>query len=195
MDNLDFGNIAIGVSIVGILNLLIVMLVKTETILNSIERIKSIIRVDYKTRAKRSDDELRLLKKYEQIAYERIKKTFITFTVYGCRWTWNWTTDLEPKNIKGRCCECEQPVYAHFAKGPTKKSQRLDTLIYVGLYCPSYDKEVCGNSRSYFHALESENEDLSADEIVNKILIETIVGERTKRIAKEVKKLQMQFWR
>jgi hypothetical protein len=195
MDNLDFGNIAIGVSFVGVLNLLIVILVKTETILNSIERIKSIIRVDYKTRAKRSDDELRLLKKYEQIAYERIGKTFVSFTEYGCRWTWNWTADLEPKNIKGRCSECGQPVYAHFAKGPIKKSQRLDTLIYVGLYCSGGNKEVCGNNRSYFHVLESENEDLSPDEIIGKILKETITGERTKRIAKEVKKLQTQFWR
>ena len=101
MDNLDFGNIAIGVSIVGVLNLLIVILVKTETILNSIERIKSIIRVDYKTRVKRSDDELRLLKRYEQIARERIQKTFVSFSAYGCRWTWNWTADLEPQNIKG----------------------------------------------------------------------------------------------
>lgn len=37
MDNLDFGNIAIGATIVAIFNLAIVILVKTETILKYIE--------------------------------------------------------------------------------------------------------------------------------------------------------------
>jgi len=194
MDNLDFGNIAIGASIIGVLNLLIVVLVKTETILKSVERIKAIIQLDYRARAKRSDDELRLLNKYEQIARERVRKTFTSFTEYGCYWIWEWTVDSEPKNIQGRCYECEQPVYAHFAKGPSK-SKRLDTLVYVGLYCSSDDNEACGTNRSYFQVLKSENRNLSADAIVDKIVLDTIISERTKRIIKEVKKLQSQFWR
>ncbi len=193
MGNLDFGNIAIGASIVGLLNLLTVILVKTETILKLVERIKAIIRLDYKARAKRNDDEFRLLGKYEQVSHVRIQKTFVSFFEYGCRWTWDWNSSFEPQNIKGRCAACGQPIYAHFAKGPKKKKDRLSTLIYVGVYCSSEKKE-CTN-RAYFNVLESENNNLSADEIVNKIIYNTILSERTKRISNEVQKLRWQFWR
>jgi hypothetical protein len=93
IDSLDFGNIAIGASIVGLLNLLIVVLVKTETILKSVERIKASIRLDYRARVKRSDDESRLFKRYEDIARERIRRTFVSFSRYGCQWTWDWTPE------------------------------------------------------------------------------------------------------
>jgi hypothetical protein len=191
MEYLHVGNIAIATVIVGILDLVIVMLVRTETIVKAIERVKEIIKVDYKSRAKRSNDELRLLKKHEQIARERVRKTFISFTQYGCKWTWEWATELDPKQIIGRCANCGQPVYSHYARGPAKKSERLDELTYVGLYCSGGKESECGN-RAYF---ESKTGSIPPNEIVDRILQETIISERAKRVAKEIKKLRFQFWR
>ena len=77
MENLHIGNIAIATVIIGILDLVIVMLVRTATILKAVERIKGIIRLDYKSRAKRSDDEIRISKKHELVTKERIRNSFI----------------------------------------------------------------------------------------------------------------------
>jgi len=77
MENLHIGNIAITTVIIGILDLVIVMLVRTATILKAVERIKGIIRLDYKSRAKRSDDEIRISKKHELVTKERIRNSFI----------------------------------------------------------------------------------------------------------------------
>jgi len=96
MGNLSFGNIAIATVIIGVLDLLIVVLVRTETILKAVERIKGVIRLDYKSRAKRSDDEIRISKKHELVARERVRNSFISKELWNCRWTWNWSKDLEP---------------------------------------------------------------------------------------------------
>jgi hypothetical protein len=103
MNNLDFGNIAIGALIVGFLNLVIVILIKTETILKYVERIKSVIRLDYKARAKRSDDEIRIFKKHELVARERVRHSYVSAIMWNCKWTWSWSDEFEPINIKGYC--------------------------------------------------------------------------------------------
>ena len=101
MNNLDFSGIAIGATIVALLNLIIIVLVKTETILKYVERIKGVIKLDYRSRAKRIDDEIRLLKKYEAVAKERVRRSFVSFEKWNCRWTWNWSEDFEPTNLNG----------------------------------------------------------------------------------------------
>ena len=103
MDNLSFENIAIGTVIVGILNLIIVILVKTETILKYIEKVKGVIGLDYKDRAKRSDDELRITKKHLLVAKDRVRHSFIRMKKWNCSWVWNWSEEFEPINIKGYC--------------------------------------------------------------------------------------------
>ena len=96
MDNLSYENIAVGAVIVGVLNLIIIVLVRTETILKVVERIKGIIKLDYKSRAKRSDDEVRISKKHVSVAKERIRHSFIAMEKWDCKWVWNWSSELKP---------------------------------------------------------------------------------------------------
>jgi hypothetical protein len=103
MNNLTIGNVAIATVIIGVLDLIIVILVRTETILKAIERIKGIIKLDYKSRAKRSDDEIRIFKKHELVARERVRHSFLVGWEWNCKWTWTWSENLEPINIKGYC--------------------------------------------------------------------------------------------
>jgi hypothetical protein len=192
MNNLDFGSIAIGAVIVAFLNLLIVVLAKTETLLKSVERIKQIIRLDYRARIKRSDEEIKLLKKYSNIAATRTRFTFCSFSRFGCVWTWEWAPDKdEPINIKAECGYCDQPIYVHFAKGP---ENHLSTLSYVGIYCSSKcDDEYHRKNRAYFEVSSSIKG--NAEAIVNYLVKEAILSEQTTRIAKVIKSLRRQFWR
>jgi hypothetical protein len=78
MENLDIARIAIGAVLVEVFNLAIILLIKTETILKIVERIKGIVGLDYKSRAKRSEDDVRMSKKHAQVARERVRHAFVT---------------------------------------------------------------------------------------------------------------------
>jgi hypothetical protein len=136
-----------------------------------------------------------LLKRYESIAKERIRHTFISFNKYGCVWTWDWTSRLEPKKIRGSCEFCGQPIYSYFAKGPIKKSERPEDVEYVGIYCSSGNKYECGVSRAYFEITTPQNANSTPEEIMQHLIGEEIISERSRRTAKEIKILRWQFWR
>lgn len=199
--DIGFGNIAIATVIVGFLNLVMVVLTKTETILKIVERIKGVIRLDYKSRAKRSDDEKRILQKHAQVARERIRHTFITMEKWKCKWTWNWSENFEPINIRGYCTgndgtdynyECDQPVYGYISY-PEEKDKKF--LAYVVISCTNDSQDVHRWFRADFEVFASDVGDRSAEDVLNEIVSRAILSERELRITKEIKKLRLQFWR
>jgi hypothetical protein len=206
MNNFDFGNMALGAAIVGFLDLIIVILVKTETILTSVEKIKSILKLDYRSRAKRNEDEVKLLKKYNSVAQERVRQTFTSINLWDCNWTWNWNQNFMPVEIRGFCTgnkgynvnmeftfyECNHPVYPAFAAGPEK---RLNGYTYLGIYCTDEGVKPHKQSRAYFEVPIERKKQTSPQEICIDFLEKAIMTERDKRIAQEIKKMQWQFWR
>lgn len=212
MDNLSFENIAIGAGIVGVLNLIIVTLVKTETILKYVEKIKGVIGLDYKDRAKRSDDELRISKKHSLVARERVRNSFITMDKWRCKWVWNWDDDLHPINIKGYCTgdtytdlgysttfKCDHPVepYYYFPIEETNESD--DTKKHfrrLGITCLNDTKHYIHISiRESFDILRTISENYNSAEAFEPIITKAIIAERDSLIAKEIKILRNQFWR
>ncbi len=202
MENLDFGNIAIGAVIVGVLNLAIVVLTKTETILKIIERIKGIVGLDYRNRAKRSDDELRIMKKHEQVARERVRHSFVTMERWDCNWNWNWSEDFEPINIKGYCIgdrwvnpelygtdkvfECSHPVSVDLYQRKGKPMLLCIVCSQEGVYPHRQFRAEFATDSTF-----AEN----PDEVFQPIISKAILSERDLRIAKEIKRLRGQFWR
>jgi hypothetical protein len=205
MDNLDFGNIAIGAVIVAVFNLAIVVLTKTETILKVVERIKRVVRLDYKGRAKRSTDEVRLFKRHAEVARERVRHSFVTMELWRCKWTWNWSENLEPINIKGFCLgddlfECNHPVYPYYV--PVDGALRHTEARTIGVTCSNpvtrlQTKGVADRIHNRTrHVFEVIREPASnSDNTFNTIISRSILSERDLRIANEIKKLRLQFWR
>lgn len=201
---MDFSNIAVGATIVGILDLLIVVLVKTETILKYVEKIKQPLRLDYRSRAKRADDEIRILGKHKALARERVRHTFISMRLWHSQWIWDWSDDLEPIDIKGYCTgwedsngttllECGHPVFIAFAQGPADELQGFE---HVGIYCSrGEDDTLHRRGRDYFEVPTPDEKTFTASEIVEELLRKAIIAERDLRIAAEVRKLGLQFWR
>jgi len=195
MENLSFKHIAIGIILVEVFNLVIVLLTKTETILKVVERIKGVIRLDYKSRAKRSDDEVRISKKHAQVARERVRHTFITVKLWNCKWAWNWSDSFELINIKGYCVgdkrtyinfECNHPVSVDIF-------YRRDNRNAVGIICAQKGHPPHNQIRAEFE-LESDDE-LDADIVFHSIISKAILSERDLKVANEIKKLRLQFWR
>jgi len=205
MENLTFGNIAVATVIVAFLDLVIVVLVRTETILKAIERIKGVIRLDYKNRAKRSDDEIRISKKHELVAKERVRSAFIAMTLWDCKWTWNWSKDFEPINIKGFCLgkevratklDCNYPVKPFYVVSPEDKTTALinesnfKTLV---LRCSNNTNKLHTLNKAEFEMPTKSNG--SADIAFNELISNSILSERDLRITKEMKKINWQFWK
>ena len=205
MDNLDIKNIAFGASLVALLDLIIIVLVKTETILKYIERIKEVFRLDYRSRAKRIDDEKRLLKKYQAVAQERIRLTFTSTELWDCEWVWSWSDNFEPENIRGFCTgnidqkdgasysfECNHPVNFGFAKGPEDKAY---AYVYVGIYC-SYGSGIWPHkeSRAYFE-IPTDNENIDPEKLIIERVKTAINSEKDKKVVREINKLRWQFWK
>lgn len=203
MDNLSFENIAIGATIVGILNLIIVVLIKTENILIYIEKIKGILRINYRSRIKRADEEIKLLKKYNTIARERVKHQFIVMDKWDCTWSWNWSDDLDPINIKANCSGnisktgnytyyCSHPVQPAFLE---IESQKDTNKITLGIYCTQNGEYPHEKFRASFDVWRSEVAGLSAEQAVENIITKAILTKRDLLIASETSKLRKQFWR
>jgi len=205
MENLSFKHIAIGIILVEVLNLVIVLLTKTETILEVVERIKGVIRLDYKSRAKRSDDEVRISKKHAQVAKERVRHSFVTMEIWRCKWTWNWSESLEPINIKGFCLgdvgfECSHPVYAYYLEGiPSNPNARTISITCSNPVTQSTDEGVVtsihNRHRHVVEVLKSVTKEDNSYDAFNVIISRSILSERDLRIAKVIKKLRLQFWR
>ncbi len=211
MENLDFGNIAIATVIVGVLNLAIVVLTKTETILKIVERIKGVVGLDYRNRAKRSDDEIRISKKHAQVARERVRHSFITMELWNCRWTWNWSDSFEPINIKGYCLgdvginsdnlrlffRCNHPVEVFYLK-PEKDFYGREIksgFRKFGIFCSQEGESPHKQMRAEFDVSKDIAENNQPEELFQPIILKRILSERDLRIAKEIKKLRLQFWR
>lgn len=200
MDNLDFGNIAIATVIIGFLNLVIVVLTKTETILKIVERIKGVVGFDYKGRAKKSADEIRMMKRRSEEARERVRHSFIHMKKWGCIWTWNWSEDLVPINIKGFCTgkrayssnACNYLVYGYYHFPDKSENSNLAT---IGISCTNNERLSHRPIRAEFEVFMMETEGKTAEEALNAILSKTILAERDFVIAEEIKKLQKKFWR
>jgi hypothetical protein len=211
MENLDFGGIAAGAVIVGAFNLVIIMLTKTETILKVVERIKGVIRLDYRSRAKRSADELRIAKKHASVANERVRQSFVTMKLWRCRWTWNWSENFEPINIKGYCLgdvgleyhiqnfysACNHPVAAYYTKLKKNVYGRVieDAWKSVGVFCTKGGEIGHEQQRAEFDVTNFVYENLTPDEAFEPMIAKAILSERDLRIANEIKKLRLQFWR
>ncbi|MBK9926997.1 MAG: hypothetical protein IPP66_17130 [Anaerolineales bacterium] len=216
MENLTIGNIAVATVIVGILDLVIVVLVRTETILKAVERIKGVIQLDYKSRAKRSEDEIRISKKHELVAKERVRSSFVIMNLWDCKWTWNWSKDFEPINIKGFCIgdseydrilgktyriECDQPVNPYYlfpqqdADDKVKNEYEKSTMGTLAIVCSNSSTYIHKPYRAKFEILKStiskQNSTVTFDEYISK----AILSERDLRVAKEIQKLNWQFWK
>jgi hypothetical protein len=212
MDNFDYSNIAIGAVIVGLLNLLIVVLIKTETILKYVEKIKAIIRLDYKSRAKRSDEEIKILKKHELVAREKVRHSYVTDNIWGCKWIWNWSANLEPINIRGYCLgdkkqdildrweifECNHPVDAYFLL-PQVQEEHENALsskfIKLAILCSQDGHYPHRQKRAEFDVLKTETQDSTAWEVFEPIIIKKILGKRDVKIVQEMRKLKLKFWK
>src|SRR3972149_1412191 len=203
MNNLDFSGIAIGATIVALLNLIIVVLVKTETILKYIERIKGALRLDYRSRAKRIDDEIRLLKKYEAVAKERVRRSFVSVEKWDCKWTWNWSDEYEPVNITGHCVgnksdisgktfECNHPVQSFFLEQTSDEKER--GMARVALLCSQEGDYPHKQLRAEFAVRASVWVNHSAKEAFESFIRKAIDAERDIRIAREIRFLRWQFW-
>jgi hypothetical protein len=212
MNNLDFGNIAVGAIIVGFLNLVIVILIKTETILKYVERVKSVIRLDYKSRAKRSDDEVRIFKKHELVARERVRHTYITDTIWNCKWTWNWSEKLEPINIKGYCVgdkgrdfldkpiyfECNHPVNPYYLFPKEEKGKAPpppSNFTTLAIFCSQDGYHPHRQKRAEFEVAKSITQEVNSEQAFQPIISKTILSNRDVKIAREIWKLRLQFWR
>jgi len=212
MNNLDFGNIAIGAIIVGFLNLVIVILIKTETILKYVERIKSVIRLDYRARAKRSEDEVRIFKKHEMVARERVRHSYITDTMWNCKWTWNWSDKLEPINIKGYCLgdkgkdfldrpisfECSHPVSAYYLFPQVEEGKPAPSpsnFITLAILCSQDGCRPHRQQRAEFEILKSVTQEMNSEKAFEPIISKAIMSNRDVKIAQEIRKLRLQFWR
>jgi hypothetical protein len=204
MDNLDISGIAIGATIVALLNLIIVVLVKTETILKYVERIKGILKLDYRSRAKRIDDEIRLLKKYETVARERVRRSFVAFEQWDCKWTWNWSDEFEPINVTGHCVgnkskyselrfECSYPVQAYYLVQTPEEKKR--GFIRLAVLCGQEGVLPHKQLRAKFAVTQSTSETLTAREAFESLLRKAIDSERDIRVAREIRFLRRQFWR
>lgn len=212
MENIDFGNIAVATLIVGILDLAIIVLVRTETILKAVERIKGLIRLDYKSRAKRSDDEIRITKKHELVARERVRTNFVTAETLGCKWVWNWSKELTPQEIRGYCLghkdenllnrplgyQCNLPVEPYYLIPKPIDEPASDPSVFrsLVLYCSNNNPEIIHQrERAEFQFLKSVTNTQNANELFSQIITKFIMTERDLRIAKEIKKLHRLFWR
>jgi hypothetical protein len=204
MNNLDYSGIAIGATIVALLNLIIVVLVKTETIIKYVERIKGALKLDYRSRAKRIDDEIRLLKKYETIAKERVRKSFVTGVQWNCNWTWNWNDDFEPVNVRGYCIgnasdgifesfDCDHPVQAYFVVQTPEEKKR--GFARVGIYCSQVGILPHKQLRAHFEIDDAIHQELPAESIIGDLIKKAIITDRDTKIAHEIKVLRRQFWR
>lgn len=182
MENLHIGNFAIATFIVGIFDLVIVMLVRTETILKAVERIKGIIKLDYKSRAKRSDDEIRISKKHELVARERIRNHFISMEIWGCKWTWNWSKELEPINIKGYCTDtgCYQPVEPYYMFPNLNNETAIEedkktSLRTLSVQCTSHGAVSFHKTRANFDVLKSVALEKNSEEAFKEIISKAIL--------------------
>lgn len=212
MNDLDFSNIVVGAMIVGFLNLVIVILIKTETILKYVERIKSVIRLDYKSRAKRSDDEIRTYKKHELVARERVRHSYITDKMWNCKWTWNWSENLEPINIKGYCLgdrkknifneivsfECNHPVHPYYLfpkEGKDEDPSLPSNFITLAVFCSQDGHPPHRKLRADFEVLRSITQEVNSDQAFQSIISKAILSNRDVKIAGEIRKLRFKFWR
>lgn len=214
MENLQIGNIAIATVIIGVLDLIIVILVRTETILKAVERIKRVIKLDYKSRAKRSDDEIKLSKKYAQVARERVRNSFVSMVLWNTKWTWNWSDDLQPINIIGFCIGdvgrnflgnmeefyCEHPVtFIYYQKSHNLPNSDVPL---VGITCsnpseqPIDAKLTVNIHQKVRHTFEVKHEvyhNKSAEEAFHEIISKAIISQRDKNILQEITTIKKQF--
>jgi len=205
MENLDIGQIAIIVIVVQIFDLVILLLTKTETILKILDRIKGLVGLDYRKRAKRADDEIRISKRHELVARDRVRHSFVTMALWRCKWTWNWSENLEPINIKGFCTgdagfECSHPVYADYLEG-IANSPNTRT---IGITCSNpvtrlqnkgAADSIHNRTRHVVEVLKSVTKEDNSYDAFNTMISKAILSERDLRIAKEIRKLRLQFWR
>lgn len=199
MENLSVGNIVLLTAFVTeLFTLIILVLTKTETILIAVEKIKGVIGLAYKDRAKRSDDEIRLFKKHEQVARERIKHSFVTMEKLDTKWVWNWNENFQPINIKGYCTGdyyknnhylCEYPVNFEITEGE-------NNVHSIWLECSkSTDSDIHTQLRSVLELPSADYKYFRAEDVFEPIISKAILTERDLRIASEIKKIKKQFWR
>jgi hypothetical protein len=194
MDNLNIGHIAAAVVIVEFFNLAIILLTKTETILKIVERIKKVVGLDYKSRAKRSDEEIKIAKRHSQVARERVRHSFISVKLWGCNWFWNWSDDLEPINIKGFCSTCNYPVDVYYYY-PDNESPEAK-FRSIGIACSSPENSEMHNQlRSQFEVAKPLTLTHSSGELFQPFITKAIISERDTLIANQIDELRKQFWR
>lgn len=169
-----------------------IMLTKTETILKVVERIKGVVGVNYKHRAKRSDDELKISKKHALVAKERVRHSFVTMELWGCKWT-NWSDNFQPINIKGYCSNCGHPVVGYYLIPPDDELEP-PVARTLGITCSKTDA-LHEQVRAKLDILRNITKTKSSSAALDEVISNAIISECNLRIAKEIKKLRLQFWR
>lgn len=166
-----------------------------------------LLSIGYRSRAKRGNDEVRLLGRYERIAKERMQSSFVSMVLWNCRWTWDWSDDLEPTNIQGHCLgrkglrelidrkfDCNYPVRGAIIKHSGKQIAGIND---VGIVCIRGKSPHHESLRAVFQDVRISGM-ASPDEVNNAIETEVkkaIINERNLKITREIRKLRLQPWR
>jgi hypothetical protein len=140
------------------------------------------------------------------LARKRVQANFNSLILWNTKWTWNWSSELEPTNIRGYCTgesnplkivaremHCNYPV-------EIKKRKRLGEQMLgindVAIVCTRAEEMYHEPVRAVFRDIKIP-EMASSQEIEGIILPEikeSILRERDKRIGREIKLLQLWSW-
>ncbi|MBM3182040.1 MAG: hypothetical protein FJZ86_17095 [Chloroflexi bacterium] len=163
--------------------------------------------LSYRSRSKRNYDEVRLLQKYETIAKERVRNSLVSMNLWNCKWTWEWSNDLDPTNIQGHCLGrsgtwglinnryvCDYPVRGGLVK---HSGTPIAGINDVGI--------ICTRGKSHYHEpLRAVFQDVrisgmasfeEINDVVKNEIKKAIIKRRNQLIAHEIRKLRFQPWR
>jgi len=161
----------------------------------------------YSSRSKRNYNEERLLQKYELLAKERVRNSLVSINLWNCKWTWEWSNNLDPTNIQGHCLGtsrihrlfdkryvCDYPVRGELVKHSGKPIAGIND---VGIICARGKNQYHDPFRAVFQDVRISG--MASYEEINTIVSnevkKAIIEKRNQLIAHEINKLRFQPWR